>query len=368
MINDPTGTYAVFYIPIGDKTLIYVLQMINYQYSVISVCRFDSSGIVYPAYPTPAPTSAPIAGSGGAGGASGGSGTGDAKGIFMMSFFNTIYNSDLTPDQAKAWGENLGNIAVGGSGGAPLPAINPNQSCCPMCATNAGGVCPNCGGNGGCGTVPRNGGGSLVDQGSSAVGGGQMGPFSGGPAYNPNSLGGVINNTEENIVDLAKSAGSGTSNLLTSAGSGATNFLGSAGSGASNLLTSAGSGTSNLLTSAGSGLTGLVRDTQGNIVDLAKSTGSGVSDLLKSTGSGIVNLGNTGAAGGGMSMANGAAASGGLGPPSGTFTVGSTTTGTPLFPPGKGVVPGVDIYSQYGMSASKGSDFMPMNASFSAFS
>ena len=217
-----------------------------------------------------------------------------------------------------------------------VPPVCPTCPSCPS-STNScsGGVCTNCGGQGGSGTKINNENLGIADATANIA---QTG-------------GNVINNTVDNITDLgigaevlAAGAGIGAYNLLSNAGGGATDLVKSAGGGATDLVKSAGGGATDLVKSAGSGILSLGKDQQGGYNSGYAANG------YRGSGAGY----NTGVgAGAGYNTGVGAGAGYNTGVGAGT----SAGAGT-----------GADYYSYYGALPNKQSNFIPVTADFSSFS
>jgi hypothetical protein len=161
----------------------------------------------------------------------------------------------------------------------------------------------------------------------------------------PNTFGGVVSLTALNAGSIANNLVSTTADLAKDAGSGVTGLLKDTGSGAADFVKDSASGLGGFAKDAASGAVGLARDTVGGAVG-----------LLRDVGSGIVGLGDR----------------------QGTVTVNNETvsTGSSLgYTPfgsnrAMGIVPGqtpIDNYSYYGALQSKGGNYMPVTADFSAF-
>lgn len=129
-------------------------------------------------------------------------------------------------------------------------------------------------------------------------------------------------------------------------GSGGSGTYDSSGS----LIRDAAKGTVNLAKDAVTGTVGLAKETVGGAVDLTKEAVGGTVGLVKGAVRGTVGLAS-GIAGGiqGQGNVQGQQSDSGFG-----------------YVPGQGYTP-VDNYSAYGAMQSKGSNFMPVTASFSAF-
>jgi hypothetical protein len=168
-----------------------------------------------------------------------------------------------------------------------------------------------------------------------------------------NTVGNVANKTVDTAGNIANKTLDTTSNLLTSGATGATNIVKSGVSGTVDLVKSGVSGTADLVKSGVSGT-----------ADLVKSGVSGTVGLLKDTGSGIVNT--TGGAFNALTqnpnaVGGGGAYYGGMNTPYGS----SGGYRAPGFSQGNG---SIDSYSYYGALPSKGANYIPITADFSAFS
>lgn len=129
----------------------------------------------------------------------------------------------------------------------------------------------------------------------------------------------------------------------------------------SNLLTSGATGASNLLTSGLSGATNLVKSGVTGTVDLVKDAGSGVVKVADKTLNTAGNIVKDLTDGSGYGSAGGAGAYyGGLNTPYGSGSGYSA----PGFSRGSS---SADNYSYYGALPSKGSNYIPITADFSAF-
>jgi hypothetical protein len=238
-----------------------------------------------------------------------------------------------------------------------VPPVCPS---CPSCAYSAG-TCTNCGGAGGSGTLNRDGqtvvengkvptnvtGTAIVTSGGAVVTGttGSDKPINNAVSQTTNTL----NTTVGTAGVLGGQTLDTTADILKSTGSGATDLLKSTGSGATDLLKSGASGATDLLKSTASGAT-----------DLLKSGASGATNLLKSAGSGLKEIATdnrkAAEARGVGQVSGGAGVSGAPGVP-GVVGAGIPTRGAA----------GIDNYSYYGALPSKGGNYMPITADFSAF-
>ena len=169
--------------------------------------------------------------------------------------------------------------------------------------------------------------------------------------------GNIVTNTVDTAGNVVNKTIDTTSNVLNKTIDTTSNLLTSGATGVSNLLTSGATGASNLLTSGVSGATNLVKSGVTGTVDLAKDAGSGVvkvADKTLNTAGNIVRDltdGSTGGAG---------AYYGGLNTPYGSGSGYSA----PGFSRGSS---SADNYSYYGALPSKGSNYIPITADFSAF-
>jgi hypothetical protein len=217
-----------------------------------------------------------------------------------------------------------------------VPPVCPTCPTCPSCSSDSG-VCTDCGGQGGSGT--QGGYGGNTRPGSSSF----------QPSFNVpdnvtgNATGNTIGNTVIGTVDAAGNVINRT--------------VGTAGE----LAYATGSGATNLIKSAGSGVGEVLREAGG----LAYAAGSGATNLLRSAGTGATNLlGNANNNYGGYG-GYGSGGYGGSGYGSGSNYSGNGGNQGYI---GKGSgAPGIDQYSYYGALPSKGGNYMPMTASFSAF-
>jgi hypothetical protein len=173
---------------------------------------------------------------------------------------------------------------------------------------------------------------------------------------NPNTFGGVVSLTALNAGSIANNLVSTTADLAKGAGSGAVDFA-----------KDAATGVGGFAKDTATGAVGLAKDTVGGAVDLAKDTVGGAVGLLKDVGSGITGLGR----GLDIRTSNGTVQSGPVTVNNNIASTGSSLGYTPIGS-GKtiGSVPGqtqIDNYSYYGALQSKGANYMPVTADFSAF-
>jgi len=305
-------------------------------------------------------------------------------------------------------------------------AVPPVCPQCPQCSAG-GGVCNNCGGSGGSGTTTttpqptpsglpagaiRDNSGNIFIPSTDASGNVRYVPYSGkstqsgtglynipqganAPAgavaikedgmgkftfvdregnflstANPNTFGGVVSLTALNAGSIANNLVSTTADLAKGSGSGAVGFAKDAATGVGGFAKDTATGAVGLAKDTVGGAVDLAKDTVGGAVDLAKDTVGGAVGLLKDVGSGITGLGR------GLDVRS--SGTQGQGSQSGAITVNNdiASTGSSLgytpFGTGKtiGSVPGqtqIDNYSYYGALQSKGANYMPVTADFSAF-
>jgi hypothetical protein len=317
--------YIVLYLPISTKTMIVLLKIDptdSNRFKIEKVVRFNREGIETETGTNPT--------------------TGSNTNNSMPDAINDFYrNYWLTFP-------NNGNQYMSEDYLLKTQIVPPVCPSCPSCAYSAG-TCTNCGGAGGSGTLNRDGqtvvengkvptnvtGTAIVTSGGAVVTGttGSDKPINNAVSQTTNTLNttvgtaGVLGGqTLDTTADVLKSTGSGASDLLKSGASGATDLLKSGASGATDIVKSGASGAT----------------------DLLKSAGSGVTDLLKSAGSGLKEIAtdNRATVGGGP----------------GAASVGQAGTGIQT----RGAA-GIDNYSYYGALPSKGGNYMPITADFSAF-
>jgi hypothetical protein len=259
-----------------------------------------------------------------------------------------------------------------------VPSVSQN---CPMCSNN-GGVCMNCGGNGGSGCssnqktykdsfgnvyvleTDRNGVEKYV------MLTGHPGPVSNLVNQTGNTISNVADSTGKTITGVADSTGKtitgvansavvGGSNLANTAGNTVTGLANSAVNAGSNIVNTAGGILNTAATGVGNafnttanlagGIVGTTANLAGGIVGtaagLAKDTGSGVYNIMKNNNNSTGNVQNQGVVPSGQLPA--------LSPLTNTA---SALKSTP-----------VDNYSYYGALQSKGGAYMPITADFSSF-
>jgi hypothetical protein len=315
--------YIVLYLPISTKTMIALLKIDptnSNRFKIEKVVRFNRDGIETDA------------------------GTNTNSGVTQPTFPNEQWN-DFYRNYWLTF-PNSGNQYMSEDYLLKTQIVPPVCPSCPSCAYSAG-TCTNCGGAGGSGTLNRDGqtvvengkvptnvtGTAVITSGGAVVSGttGSEKPINNAVSQTTNTLNttvgtaGVLGGqTLDTTADILKSTGSGATDLLKSAGSGATDLLKSGASGATDLLKSTASGATNLLKSAGTGLKEIATDNR----KAAEARGVG---QVSGGGAGV---GAPGVAGAGI-QTRGAA--------------------------------GIDNYSYYGALPSKGGNYMPITADFSAF-
>ena len=338
--------YAVLYLPISTKTMIVLLKIDpsdSNRFKIEKIVRFNREGIETETGTNPT--------------------NGSNVNNSMPNAINDFYrNYWLTFP-------NNGNQYMSEDYLLKTQIVPPVCPSCPSCAYSAG-TCTNCGGSGGSGTLNCDGktivekgnapadvngnvklkssGTALVTSGGAVVSGttGSEKPINNAVDQTTNTLnttvgttGLVVNKTLDTTSDLLKSGASGASDLLKSGASGASDLLKSGASGTKDLLKSTASGTKDLLKSTASGTK-----------DLLKSTASGTKDLLKSAGSGLKEIATDN-----RKAAEARGVAPGVAP--GVVGAGIPTRGAA----------GIDNYSYYGALPSKGGNYMPITADFSAF-
>ena len=239
-----------------------------------------------------------------------------------------------------------------------VPPVCPS---CPSCNSSAG-VCTNCGGQGGSGTFGPGSAGSMA--GSASVNGGLSGSVAVSSdkgkvttkdagtfatTSNTSSLGGATTTTALGAVSGVENVAKSGAGIVTGTVGTVGGLVGKTIDTTSDLLKSAGSGAKDLVKSGAGGAVDLVKSGTGGAVDLVKSAGSGVKDVL--TQDGNVRYSNR------------------RGNRQDDTTYGYST-GNVGSSRGSGYqsnAPGVDYYSYYGALPSKGGNFIPITADFSAF-
>lgn len=337
LVNDADKNMVV-YMPHDKKTLLMVLQMDptdSSKFILGKVARFTNDGAldagngaaVAPSQPTPSPS------------------TNDPMSEYYkwLSYWNVnIMYEDKNDD------DYIRKTQI-------VPPVCPSCPSCPACAGGSAcasgkdsGVCANCGGNGGSGTLTKEGTSTVKD----------AAPIRNVVARTVESTGDVAEKAITTTGDVLKTTGSEVSSLVRSAGSGTTDILKSTASGATDILKSTASGTTDLLKSTASGTTDLLKSTASGTTDLLKSAGSGTVDLLKSAGRGTASL---------LSPSHPSYRQSVIYPQGAVKRTGETQRVAPAaMYKGQGLGPS-DYYSMYGATQPKGDDFIPITADFSAF-
>ena len=323
--------YIVLYLPISTKTMIALLKIDptdSNRFKIEKIVRFNREGIETETGTNPTT------------GSNVNNSMPDAINDFYRNYWLTFPNS--------------GNQYMSEDYLLKTQIVPPVCPSCPSCAYSAG-TCTNCGGAGGSGTLNRDGqtivengkvptnvtGTTIVTSGGAVVTGttGSDKPINNAVSQTTNTL----NTTVGTAGVLGGQTLDTTADVLKSTGSGASDLLKSGASGASDLLKSGASGATDIVKSGASGAT-----------DLLKSAGSGVTDLLKSAGSGLKEIATDNRK---AAEASGAAVGGPAATAPGPAGIGIPTRGAA----------GIDNYSYYGALPSKGGNYMPITADFSAF-
>jgi hypothetical protein len=313
--------YIVLYLPISTKTMVALLKLDpsdSTRFKIEKVIRFNKDGIE-----TDTGTS---------------ENSGATQQSFDMNEFYRRYNPNL-------WNNPMGSDSQYMSEDYLLKTqiVPPVCPSCPSCAYSSG-ACSNCGGSGGSGT--------LSGDGKSMVENGQIPKNVTGTAV-VTSGGAVVSGTTGSDKPVSNAVDQTTNTLNTTVGTAGV-LGGQTLDTTANLLKSTGSGATDLLKSAGSGATDLLKSGASGATDLLKSTASGATDLLKSAGSGLKEIATDNRNSANVRAGTGAGGVSGTGVVTGT---GISTRG----------VNGVDNYSYYGALPSKGGNYMPITADFSAF-
>jgi len=180
---------------------------------------------------------------------------------------------------------------------------------------------------------------------------------------NPNTFGGVVSLTALNAGGIVNNVVSTTADLAKGAGSGAVGFVENSASGVGGFAKDAATGAVGLAKDTVGGAVGLAKDTVGGAVGLAKDTVGGAVGLIKDVtglGRGLDIRGSMSQGQNGAITVNNDVASSGS-------SLGYTPLGSDKT---MGSVPGktqIDNYSYYGALQSKGGNYMPVTADFSAF-
>ena len=187
------------------------------------------------------------------------------------------------------------------------------------------------------------------------------------------SAGSIANNLVSTTADLAKGAGSGAVGFIENSASGVGGFAKDTATGAVGLAKDTVGGAVGLAKDTVGGAVGLAKDTVGGAVGLAKDTVGGAVGLLKDVGSGITGLGrglDVRSNDGRFAQQQGQSQNGVITVNNDVASTGSSLGYTPFGSKTIGSVPGqtqIDNYSYYGALQSKGGNYMPVTADFSAF-
>jgi hypothetical protein len=210
-----------------------------------------------------------------------------------------------------------------------VPPVCPS---CPSCPANQSGVCTSCGGQGGSGSQST-AGSSLA---FSNTGASQQGTTqSGASQQQGTSSGGGVTGPSSAIASVGQSAGSAVSNVAGTVG----NVAGTVGGVANTAIGTAG----NIVSGTVGTASNLVSGTIGTAADLLYSAGSGLGNMLSGSNDGLTRVGyqqSYARAGTGYNRNN---------------------TG---YPPATSQY---DAYSYNGALQSKGANYRPVTADFSAF-
>ena len=318
--------YIVLYLPISTKTMIALLKIDpsdSNRFKIEKVVRFNKDGIETE------------------------SGTSESSGATQPTLdMNEFY---------KRYSPNVWNMPMGSNSEymsedylLKTQIVPPVCPSCPSCAYSSG-ACSNCGGAGGSGTLNGDGK-TLVDsnKGKDNVTGTAV----------VTSGGAVVSGTTGSDKPINNAVSQTTNTLNTTVGTAGV-LGGQTLDTTADILKSTGSGATDLLKSAGSGATDLLKSGASGATDLLKSTASGATDLLKSAGSGLKEIATDNRNAANVRSAPGAATG------TGAVAVPTAVVGTGISTRG---VNGIDNYSYYGALPSKGGNYMPITADFSAFS
>ncbi len=308
IIQAPIGNLSVVYWPSGKDTLILVYK--NFRSS-----DDPRSLVMLGVYQIGNPNT--TSGTGSGSGAGVGTGT-DNK--------DKDANGDAIMDEFNRWSKYMLKTQV-------VPPVCP---ACPSCNPSSG-VCTSCGGQGGSGTQSNTGTSlAIKDAGIS------------------NNNVSDVKGPSTAVASLGKSATGAISDTTSTVGNVANTAIGTAGNLASGTVGTA----ANLVGGTVNAATGLIGGTVGTAANLVSGTIGTAADLLKSTGSGLTNF-----LGGANDMTRvGYNQSYGYnrnntGVDPATLGPAPKQSGTPM-----------DVYSYNGALQSKGSNYRPLTADFSAFS
>lgn len=315
--------YVVLYMPNSTKTLVALIKVDSSdstKYAIEKVVRFTSNGV-----------------DNSSGSDNGSSGNSQSDYYRFWYDYYRYFNSGNNGNDYNFSDDYMLKTQI-------VPPVCPS---CPSCTGSCGSACTNCGGKGGSGTLTTNGSSLVPENVSGSVNINSAGVSAVGTTGSKNMVNNTVNQTGAVVSGTVNTAGNlvnktldTTSNLLTSAGSGATDLVKSGVSGAVDLLKS-GTG----------GAVDLVKSGTGGAVDLLKSGTTGAVDLVKSAGTGLKEIAKD--SNGRPIYIQGDGSSAGAGASTGVRT---------------GAGAGIDNYSYYGALPTKGANFMPITADFSAFS
>ena len=324
--TDSLANQMILYIGFGTKTVIALIKYTT-QFELVNIRRFDTNG-VYNGNGTLISTTALLSGS---------------------TLSNVVNSATTSTSSSTGTTSSSSNVSTSsGSSGLDLSAndlsdffklyslwkSNPNNEfsqdyvlkssivppvcpSCPSCPSscNQSGVCTNCGGQGGSGTLSSNGNTTIKSDTRTNI--------PGAVASLGNTVGDVANKALDTTEDVVDEAG--------------------------NLVKGAVTGSVGLAKEAVSGTVGLAKEAVSGTVGLLKDAGSGVKDVLTSHPAQI-NSGTATSGSAGTTYANQTQ-------PYGGKAYGSSSYGGA----------GATNYNYYGAIPEKSSNFMPITADFSAF-
>jgi hypothetical protein len=391
IINDIPNVSIILSAYKNDTVISILVPTTNKVYRLLYTYRFNKNGYVYNGQTdkentgvTPAPTTTATSG---------------------KNLGNDIDETDVKPGDSSVCGDDLSckwywyfnTIAQNKNGVSFLSedyflkteAIPPVCPQCPQCPSN--GACNSCGGNGGSGTqitkpasslppgaIKGNNGNTYIPQTDSsgnvryvlyttdAGSSGNITTVDNGEfttTADPNTLGGGLAVSSLSLGNL----GTSVSKDVTGLGSNIVNTTGDVVGGTVNAATGLVGGladtASNLVGGTVNAATGLVGGTIGTAADLLKSAGSGLTNRWDTNNQ--FSVGQQQQQQGGQQQ-GGQGAQGGQGNSSLGYTPFGSTSSKTFGNTGKQAP--VDNYSHYGALQSKGGNYMPVTADFSAFS
>ena len=327
--------YIVLYMPNSTKTVVALIKVDSSdstKYAIEKVARFNSNGVDS--------SSGTDTGS-----------TGNSQSDYYRFWYDyyRYFNSGNNGSDYNFSDDYMLKTQI-------VPPVCPS---CPSCTGSCSNACTNCGGKGGSGTLTTNGTSLVPENVSGSLNINSAGVSAVGTTGSKNMVNNTVNQTGAVVSGTVNTAGNlvnktvdTTSNLLTSAGSGAVDLLKSGTGGAVDLVKSGTGGAVDLVKSGTGGAVDLLKSGVGGTVDLVKSAGTGLKEIAKdSNGRPIYSSGS----GSGTSVGSGYGSGSGYGYGSGSGS-------------GYGAGAGIDNYSYYGALPTKGANFMPITADFSAFS